>query len=124
MGKFEPLALLGHGPRPEAEPEAPEAPVVDPFATRSVVFKRPAGRPTKKPAACVSPPATTQPSTHSQKSPAHKSTLARRLYSGAYHREKKRLKSEGLGDKEVLEGARAAGKQAIVHLKPGKGEGA
>jgi hypothetical protein len=46
------------------------------------------------------------------------------LYSGAYHREKKRLKSEGLGDKEVLEGARAAGKQAIVHLKPGKGEGA
>ena len=66
----------------------------------------------RKPAACVSPPATTQPSTHSQKSLAHKSTLARRLYSGAYHRERERLKSEGLGDKEVLEGAGAAGKQA------------
>jgi hypothetical protein len=118
--RLEPLPLLGHGPRPEA----PEAPVVDPFATRSVVFKRPAGRPTKKPAASVAPPPTTQPSTPAQKSPAeqtHRCSEARRLYSGAYHRERKRLKSEGLGDKEVLEGARAAGKQAIAHLKAGKG---
>ena len=125
MGKLEHLALLGHGPRPEA----PEAPVVDPFATRSVVFKKPAGRPTKKPACFSAPPATTQPSTHAQspvaqKSPAeqtHKSSEARRLYSGACHREKKRLKTEGLGEKEVLEGARAAGKLAIAHLKSDKG---
>ena len=47
------MALLG------SEPEL-EAPVVDPFATRSLAFKKPAGRPCKRPAASQAEPAQRQ----------------------------------------------------------------